>query len=94
MLAIFATCLCGQRSDRPRLSSHFKIGTLLAEECMSFGPRREATMFDREFFTSKLGIAALVSVAAMVTFNILVLAHQLGLSAETVVVAAPMVELA
>ena len=51
-------------------------------------------MFDRDFFTSKLGIAALVSLAAMVTFNILVLTQQLGLSAETVVVAAPMVELA
>lgn len=51
-------------------------------------------MFDRDFFTSKLGIAALVSLAAMVTFNILVLTHQLGLSAGTVVVAAPMVELA
>jgi hypothetical protein len=51
-------------------------------------------MFDREFFTSKLGIAALVSVAAMVTFNVLVLTHQLGMSAETVVVTAPMVALA
>ncbi len=51
-------------------------------------------MFDRDFFTSKLGIAALVSLAAMVTFNILVLTHQFGISPETVVVAAPMVELA
>ena len=51
-------------------------------------------MFDRDFFTSKLGIAALVSVAAMVMFNLLVLTHQLGLASETVVVTAPMVELA
>ena len=51
-------------------------------------------MFDRDFFTSKLGIAALVSLAAMVTFNILVLTHQLGVAPQTVVVAAPMVELA
>ena len=51
-------------------------------------------MYDREFFTSKLGIAALVSIAAMVTFNVFALTHQLGVSAETVVVAAPLVELA
>lgn len=51
-------------------------------------------MYDREFFTSKLGLAALVSVAAMVTFNVLALTHQLDAAAEAVVVAAPMVELA
>ena len=51
-------------------------------------------MFDREFFTSKLGVAALVSVAAMVTFNVLALTHQLSATGETIVVAAPMVELA
>ena len=51
-------------------------------------------MYDREFFTSKLGFAALVSVAAMVTFNVLALTHQLDTTAETVVVTAPVVELA
>jgi len=51
-------------------------------------------MFDREFFTSKLGLAALVSVAAMVTFNVFALSHQLGTTAEAVVVTAPVVELA
>ena len=50
-------------------------------------------MFDRDFFTSKLGVAALVSVAAMVTFNVLALTYQLE-TAESVVVVAPMVELA
>lgn len=51
-------------------------------------------MFDREFFTSKLGLAALVSVAAMVTFNVFALSHQFGTTAEAVVVTAPVVELA
>ena len=51
-------------------------------------------MFDREFFASKLGVAALVSVAAMVTFNVLALTHQLGATSEAVVIAAPTVELA
>jgi hypothetical protein len=35
-------------------------------------------MFDRHFLTSKLGIAALVSVAMMVTFNVYALNYQLG----------------
>lgn len=61
---------------------------------MSFGPQREPAMFDRDFFTSKLGIAALVSLAAMVTFNILVLTQQLGLPSDTLVVAGPVAELA
>jgi hypothetical protein len=34
-------------------------------------------MFDRHFLTSKLGIAALVSVAMMVAFNIYALSLQL-----------------
>jgi hypothetical protein len=34
-------------------------------------------MFDRHFFTSKLGLAALVSVAMMATFNVYALSHQL-----------------
>ncbi|HEY6814652.1 MAG TPA: hypothetical protein VI168_03840 [Croceibacterium sp.] len=51
-------------------------------------------MFDREFFTSKLGGAALVSVAAMITFNVLALTHQLDSAGKTVVLTAPVVELA
>jgi len=35
-------------------------------------------MFDRHFLTSKLGIAALVSVAMMVTFNVYAVSLQLG----------------
>ena len=51
-------------------------------------------MYDREFFTSKLGLAALVSIAAMVTFNVFVLTHQVDTVSEAVVVTAPVVELA
>jgi hypothetical protein len=51
-------------------------------------------MYDRDFFTSKLGVAALVSIAAMVTFNVYALTYQYGMGAEQVVVAAPSVELA
>ena len=51
-------------------------------------------MFDREFFTSKLGLAALVSIAAMVTFNVFALTHQLDNAPYKVVVTAPVVELA
>ena len=52
-------------------------------------------MYDREFFTSKLGVAALVSIAAMVTFNVLALTQQLGSTpVEAVVVAGPVVDLA
>ena len=51
-------------------------------------------MYDREFFTSKLGAAALVSIAAMVTFNVFALTHQLDNAPHTVVVTAPVVELA
>ena len=51
-------------------------------------------MYDREFFTSKLGVAALVSIAMMVAFNVFALTYQLNTAAETVVVAAPVVELA
>lgn len=51
-------------------------------------------MYDREFFTSKLGAAALVSIAAMVTFNVFALTHQLEAGSGTVVVTAPVVEIA
>ena len=46
------------------------------------------TMFDRDFFTSKLGIAA------MVLFNVYALTHQYGMTAEQVVAMASTVELA
>ena len=51
-------------------------------------------MFDRAFLTSKLGIAALVSVAAMVTFNVFALSYQVSTTAERVVVAGPALDLA
>jgi hypothetical protein len=51
-------------------------------------------MYDRDFFTSKLGVAALVSIAAMVTFNVYALTHHYGMTAEQVVAATPSVELA
>ena len=35
-------------------------------------------MYDRDFFTSKLGVAALVSAAMMVTFNVYALSAQLA----------------
>ena len=46
-------------------------------------------MYDRDFFTSKLGLAALVSIAAMVTFNVYTLTNQYGMTTEQVVVVAP-----
>ena len=51
-------------------------------------------MYDRDFFTSKLGIAALVSIGAMITFNVFALTHQYGVTAEQVVTTSPDVELA
>ena len=42
-------------------------------------------MYSREFFASKLGLAALVSIAAMVSFNAFALTQQLGNTAEAVV---------
>ena len=51
-------------------------------------------MYDRDFFSSKLGIAALVSIAAMVTFNVYALTHQYDTTSSQVVVVAPSVELA
>ena len=52
-------------------------------------------MYDRDFFTSKLGLAALVSIAAMVTFNVYALTSHHGSAAEQeVATASPSVELA
>jgi len=35
-------------------------------------------MFDKQFLGSKIGAAALVSIAAMVTFNVFALCYQLS----------------
>ena len=51
-------------------------------------------MFDRNFFSTQLGKAAAVSVAAMVAFNIFALTHQLDARPVVVVSNAHMVELA
>ena len=51
-------------------------------------------MFDRDFFASKLGGAALVSVAAMITFNVLALTYPIDARSESAVVLAPVVSLA
>lgn len=51
-------------------------------------------MFDRRFFASKSGAAALVSIAAMVAFNLFVLTQQAAASPDLVLVTMPMVELA
>ncbi|MXO58523.1 hypothetical protein GRI89_03065 [Altererythrobacter salegens] len=45
-------------------------------------------MFDRHFFTSKLGVAALVSAAMMVTFNIYALNAQYVAAAPAAATAA------
>lgn len=46
-------------------------------------------MFDRRFFTSKLGIAALVSVLMMVTFNVYAVSSQLAASVPITDASAP-----
>jgi hypothetical protein len=56
-------------------------------------PGRRNPMYDREFFNSKLGAAALVSIAAMVSFNAYALTQQLDQPANITAVE-PMVELA
>jgi hypothetical protein len=59
----------------------------------SRGPDRRNAMYDREFFGSKLGAAALVSIAAMVSFNAYALTQQLDQPA-TITAVEPAVELA
>lgn len=55
-------------------------------------------MFNQRFLSSKVGLAALISVAAMVAFNLYALSYQvgagLGSGLDTLLVAAPMVTLA
>jgi hypothetical protein len=51
-------------------------------------------MYDRRFFASKLGKAAIISVAAMLAFNMLALSQQLQAAPISVAVAVQGVELA
>jgi hypothetical protein len=52
-------------------------------------------MYDRRFFASKLGLSALLSIAAMVTFNVYALTQQIGMRPPVATAAAaPPVELA
>ncbi len=51
-------------------------------------------MFDQRFLASKVGVAALVSIAAMVAFNVFALSQQAGITPDILSVAVPMVELA
>ena len=55
-------------------------------------------MFDQRFFASKLGLSALVSIAAMVAFNLFAISQQApvlsGIEAGHGMVAVQMVELA
>ena len=51
-------------------------------------------MFDQRFLASKVGLAALVSVAAMIAFNIFALSQQSAAVPNMLLVATPMVELA
>ena len=51
-------------------------------------------MYDRRFFTSRLGMSAVVSIAAMVTFNVYAFTQQVGLGAPLASAAVSTVELA
>ncbi len=51
-------------------------------------------MYDRRFFSSKLGQAAAISIAVMVAFNLLVLSQQLETGPVPMALAAHNVELA
>ncbi|WP_193391539.1 hypothetical protein [Erythrobacter sp. SG61-1L] len=51
-------------------------------------------MFDRQFFSSKLGKAAIISLAAMLAFNILALSQQLQAAPVPLALATQVVELA
>lgn len=51
-------------------------------------------MLDHRFLASKPGIAALISIAAMVAFNFFAATQQAGFSPELMVVVSPLVELA
>jgi hypothetical protein len=51
-------------------------------------------MYDRRFFASKLGKAAIISVAAMLAFNMLALSQQLQAAPVSIAAAVHTVELA
>jgi hypothetical protein len=51
-------------------------------------------MYDRRFFSTRLGKAAAIAMAAMVAFNIFALTHQLGAAPTPFVASVHMVELA
>jgi len=51
-------------------------------------------MYDRRFFRSRLGKAAMISIAAMVAFNMLTLSQQLQAAPAPLAQAANSVELA
>ncbi|WP_164549796.1 hypothetical protein [Altericroceibacterium xinjiangense] len=51
-------------------------------------------MYDRRFFASKLGLAALASIAAMVSFNVFALTHYAAASPPLVILGGPAVILA
>jgi hypothetical protein len=51
-------------------------------------------MYDRRFFSSTLGKAAMISVAAMLAFNVLALSQQLQAAPAPLAQTAPIVELA
>ncbi len=51
-------------------------------------------MYDQRFFASKLGLSALVSIAAMVSFNFYALAQQPAHAAELPAVTVQTAELA
>ena len=51
-------------------------------------------MYDRRFFASRLGKAAIISIAAMLAFNMLAFSQQLQAAPTSIAVAAQGVELA
>ena len=51
-------------------------------------------MFDQRFLASKTGAAAVVSIAAMIAFNVFALSQQTGITPDMMLAAFPMVELA
>jgi hypothetical protein len=51
-------------------------------------------MYDRRFFSSRLGKAAMISIAAMLAFNLLTLSQQLRAAPAPMALASQTVELA
>jgi hypothetical protein len=57
-------------------------------------PAMYPATYNRRFFASKLGFAAVVSIAAMAAVNVFALTQQVGMTADTVLVTTQLVELA